>query len=67
MPSRILLSDDHPVLRASLAEQLSQEGTHTVVATADAGEALAAAQGAPFALAIIGHGGTAGVAAASAP
>ena len=62
MPSRILLSDDHSVLRASLAEQLSHEGAHSVVVTADAQQALAAAQGTPFALAIIGHAGAAGVA-----
>ena len=56
MPSRILLSDDDPVLRASLAEQLANEGPHAVVIAANAQEALdAAAETAPFALVIIGQ------------
>jgi DNA-binding response OmpR family regulator len=62
MPSRILLSDDDPVLRATLAEQLSHEGAHVVVVAANAQEALEAAQATPFALAIIGQDGTEGAA-----
>ena len=64
MPSRILLSDDDPVLLASLAEQLSQDAAHDVTCAPTAEEALAAAQAAPFAIAVIGHAGAAGLALA---
>jgi DNA-binding response OmpR family regulator len=61
MPSRILLSDDDPVLLASLAEQLAHEGLHEVTCAVSAGEALEAARGLPFALAIVGQPGGEGL------
>ncbi|MBN9588639.1 MAG: hypothetical protein BGN85_07285 [Alphaproteobacteria bacterium 64-11] len=61
MPSRILLSDDDPVLLASLAEQLAHEGLHEVVRAASIDEALDAARSTPFALAIIGQTGKGGL------
>ena len=60
MPSRILLSDDDPVLRASLAEQLAQNGLHEVACATSPDEALAAARTFPFAIAVIGQTGAAG-------
>jgi len=54
MPTRILLAESDDVLRASLAEQLEQEG-YEVVAAGNAEDACAAA-GEPLAFAIIGLG-----------
>jgi DNA-binding response OmpR family regulator len=61
MPSRILLSDDDPVLLASLAEQLGHEGLHEVACAATPAQALEAARTLPFALAIVGQPGNAGI------
>ena len=54
MPTRILLAESDDVLRASLAEQLEQEG-YDVVAAGNAEDACAAAAE-PLAFAIIGLG-----------
>jgi len=54
MPTRILLAESDDVLRASLAEQLEQEGYDVV--TAGNGEDACAAAGEPLAFAIIGLG-----------
>jgi DNA-binding response OmpR family regulator len=64
MPSRILLSDDDAVLLASLAEQFAHEGLHDVVRAHGGDAALAAVQGLPFVLAIIGQPGVEGTALA---
>src|SRR5579871_3477840 len=55
MPSakRLLLVDDDAVLRASLAEQLAQEGPYLVVEAASAEEARQRAREDGYALAII--------------
>lgn len=55
MPSakRILLVDDDSVLRASLAEQLAQEGPYAVAEAANAAEARQLAEEDGYALAII--------------
>ena len=54
MPTRILLAESDDVLRASLAEQLEQEG-YDVVAACNGQEAIAAARE-PLSFAIIGLG-----------
>jgi DNA-binding response OmpR family regulator len=64
MPSRILLSDDDAVLLASLAEQFAHEGLHDVVRAHGGDAALAAVQGLPFVLGIIGQPGVEGTALA---
>jgi len=53
MPIRLLLADPDAVLRASLVEQLEREGAYQVTAVGSAAEAVAAARGTLFALAII--------------
>jgi DNA-binding response OmpR family regulator len=53
MPIRLLLADPDTVLRASLVEQLEREGAYQVTAVGSATDALAAARGTLFALAVI--------------
>jgi DNA-binding response OmpR family regulator len=55
MPSakRVLLVDDNEVLRTSLAEQLTREGTYAVVAAANAAEARDLAKDGSYAFAIV--------------
>jgi DNA-binding response OmpR family regulator len=55
MPNRILLAEADNVLRASLAEQLEQEG-YDVIAARTAEEAALAVRNGPFFFAIIGLG-----------
>lgn len=55
-PARILLADPDSVLRASLAEQLQQEG-YEVVTADGAADATEAARTGPFAFALLGGGG----------
>ena len=52
----ILLVDDDAVLRASLAEQLAQEGPYVVVEAANLAEARQLAGGEVYALAVIDQG-----------
>ena len=53
---RVLLVDDDAVLRASLAEQLAQEGPYIVIEAASAAEARALAKEGGYALAIVDQG-----------
>src|SRR5277367_4234736 len=65
MPIRLLLADPDAVLRASLVEQLEREGAYQITAIGNAPEALAAARGTAFAVAIVDEKlGSGGLAAA---
>jgi len=58
MPSakRVLLVDDDPILRASLAEQLAQDGVYLVVEAGSAAEARSMARDGDYAVAIVDQG-----------